>query len=239
MKGLLISDLARQSPNTFGIIDHFTGLDTTKFSTTISDLGSVAVGDAVGGIVVITPSDASVADNDESYLQSKEVYKIAAGKPIEFAARVQFTQAATNAANILVGLMDAPTANALQDNGAGPKASFSGAAFYAYDGSVNWNVIYSDGATQTKAELTASNSLNKTANVAGTASAYQLLEIEIIPKTSTLVDVIFKINGSTVYKMLDRTYANSTEVAIALGAKNGSANQQVLNVDMVACHQLI
>jgi hypothetical protein len=134
--------------------------------------------------------------------------------------------------------MDAPIANAIVDNGAGPKTSFSGAAFYAYDGSVNWNVIYSDGSTQTKAELTASNSLNKQANVAGSA-AYQLLEIEILPKTSTLLDVIFKINGSTVFKMLDRTYANATEMAIAFGAKNGSANQQVLNVDMVACHQLI
>jgi hypothetical protein len=238
MKGLLLSDLARQSPTTFGIIDHFTGLDTTKFSTTISDLGSVAVGDAVGGVAVITPSDATIADNDESYLQSKEVFRIASQKPIEFAARVQFTQAATNAANILAGLMDAPTANALQDNGAGPKASFSGAAFYAYDGSVNWNVIYSDGATQTKAELTASNSLNKVANVAGSA-AYQLLEISILPKTSTLCDVVFRINGSTVYKMLDRTYANATETAVAFGAKNGTAAQQVLNVDMVSCHQLI
>jgi hypothetical protein len=104
MKGLLLSDLARQSPSTFGIIDHFTGLDTTKFSTTISDLGSVAVGDAVGGVAVITPSDATIADNDESYLQSKEVFRIASQKPIEFAARVQFTQAATNAANILAGL---------------------------------------------------------------------------------------------------------------------------------------
>jgi hypothetical protein len=86
--------------------------------------------------------------------------------------------------------------------------------------------------------LTATNSLNKQANVAGGA-AYQLLEIDIVPKTSTLVDVVFKINGSTVYKMLDRTYANATEISGALGVKNGTAAQQTLKGDVFAAHQSV
>jgi hypothetical protein len=52
-----------------------------------------------------------------------------------------------------------------------------------------------------------------------------------------LVDIVFKINGSTVYKMLDRTYANATEISAAIGVKNGTAAQQALKADAVACHQ--
>lgn len=238
MKGLLATDAQLKMARTFGFTDHFDNLSATRWTSTTTDSGTVAVGDEVGGVVTLTPSDATVADNDEAYASTKEIFKIASGKSIAVAALVQFSQAATNAANVFVGLMDAVAANAIVDNGAGPKTSFSGAGFFCKDGNVNWHVIYSDGSTQTIAELTATNSLNKQANVGGSA-AYQLLEIDIVPKTSTLVDVVFKINGSTVYKMLDRTYANATEISGALGVKNGSANQQTLKCDAFACHQSV
>lgn len=236
MKGLLVSDAALKLPKTAGIVDDFIGLNSAIWTSTLTDSGTATVGDIAGGVAVLSPSDGTVADNDEAYISTKEVYKIAAGKPIEFAGLLNFTQAATNAANVYAGLMDAVAANAIQDNGAGPKASFSGAGFFAKDGSTLWNVIYSDGSTQTIAELSATNSLNKQANVAASA-ANQLLEIDIVPKTSALVDVIFKINGSTVYKMLDRTYANATETSVVFGVKNGTAAQQALNVDGVSCLQ--
>jgi hypothetical protein len=238
MKGLLLPDAAGKFPRTSGFVDHFDGLNTARWTSVLSDSGTAAVGDEVGGVVTLSPSDGTVADNDEAYINTKEIFKIAAGKPIELAALVQFTQAATNAANVYVGLMDAVGANALVDNGGGPKTSFSGAGFFCKDGSLNWHVIYSDGSTQTIAELTATNSLNKLANVGGGAAA-QLLEISIIPKTSALVDVAFKINGSTVFKMLDRTYANATETSGALGVKNGTAAQQALKSDAFVCHQTV
>lgn len=239
MRGLLLPPSHLFLGKSFGFSDSFVNKDTTFWTTTASDLGAAAMTDAIGGVIAISPSDGTVADNDETYIQSaSEIFKIVANRPIAFAAHVQFAQAATNAANIIAGLADAPIANTLQDNGAGPKASFSGAAFYCRDGSVNWHVVYSDGATQTIAELTASNSLNKVAQVGATASGvFTLLEIDIIPKTATLCDVIFKINGSTVYKMLDRTYANATEMAAFFGAKNGTAAQQVLNVDDASAYQ--
>jgi uncharacterized protein YunC (DUF1805 family) len=68
---------------------------------------------------------------------------------------------------------------------------------------------------------------------------FQLLEIDIVPKTSTLVDVAFRVNGATVYKMLDRTYANATEISAGLGVKNGTAAQQTLKADFFACHQSV
>jgi hypothetical protein len=241
MRGLLLPPQHLLLGKSFGFCDPFVSKDTTFWTTTATDTGAAVMTDAAGGVIQLQPSDGTVADNDEVYLQTtSEIFKIAAGKPISFASRVQFAQAATNAANIISGLADAPIANTLVDNGAGPKTSFSGAAFFCVDGGLNWNVIYSDGATQTKAELTATNTLNKTAAVAATAaSVFTLLEIDIVPKTSALVDVIFKINGSTVFKMMDRTYANATEMAAFVGAKNGSANQQVLNVDDVSAWQAV
>jgi len=236
MKGLLLPEAATLYSRTFGFVEHFDGLNSARWTSTLTDSGTAAVGDEVGGVVTLSPSDGTVADNDEAYISTKEIFKIAAGKALNVGGLVQFTQAATNAANVYFGLMDAVGANALQDNGAGPKASFSGAGFFAKDGSLNWHVIYSDGATQTIAELSATNSLNKQANVAASA-AFQLLEIDIVPKTSALCDVVFKINGSTVYKMLDRTYANATETSAMVGVKNGTAAQQALKCDAVAAHQ--
>lgn len=238
MKGLLEPDSAIKAVRTFGVVDHFIGLNSAEWTSTLTDSGTAAVGDEFGGVLTISPSDGTVADNDEGYVATKEIFKIVNQKPIGLAARTQFTQAATNAANVFVGLMNAMTANALQDNGAGPKADFSGAGFFAKDGSTSLFVIYSDGTTQTIAELTATNTINKTAYLAASAD-FQLLEIDIVPKTSTLVDIAFRVNGSVVYKMLDRTYANATEISAGLGVKNGTAAQQALKADLFVCNQAL
>lgn len=224
-----------------GFVDHFLNKNTTMFTTTSADSGTATMSDAAGGVIVVTSGDGTAVDNDECYfLTTNELFLFAAGEPLHHRARVQFAQAATNAANVWVGVMNAVAADALIDNGGGPKANFSGAGFYMRDGSLNWHVAYSDGTTQTLAELTATNSLTKSAQVGATAaSVFTLLEVDCIPKTSTLMDVIFKINGSTVYKMMDRTYASATEMNFAVGVKAGTAVNQLLNVDAVACFQKI
>jgi hypothetical protein len=239
MKAITLPDQALEIGMTAGLIDHFVGKDTTVWTTTATDTGTAAMSDAAGGVIVLSPSDGTVADNDEVYLlTTNEIVKIAADKPIAIKARLQFTQAATNAANVAVGIMNAVAANSIQDNGAGLAANFSGAAFYCRDGSLNWHVIYSDGTTQTIQELTAAASLNKIANP-GASTAFQLLEIDILPKSATLLDVVFKINGTTVFKMNDRTFASATEAMLFVGAKNGTAAQQAVNVDAISVHQKI
>lgn len=224
-----------------GLADHFPAKDTNVWTTLATDIGTATVGDEVGGVVTLAPSDGTVADNDEVYLHTAELFKIAAEKPISMLASVKWTEANTDDANVFVGLMDGVAANAIVDDGAGPKASFSGAGFYKVDGGTLWNVIYSDGATQTKAELTAENvaRANGGAGEAQTAggSSFQKLEIDIITKTGSKVDVIFKIDGRTVYKMTDKTYANATETALMVGAKNGSANNEAIKVDYIAAYQ--
>jgi hypothetical protein len=239
MKALTLPNESFEMGMSFGFCDHFVNKDTTFWTTTATDTGTATVLNAAGGIMQLAPSDGTVADNDEVYLLSTaELFRIAAGKPLYFKTLVQFAQAATNAANVAMGFMDAVAADAITDNGGGLKASFSGACLYCRDGSLNWHAIYSDGATRTVVELNEFGSLTKTAQVAGSA-AFQTVEIEIIPKTATLCDVIFKINGSTVLKMNDRTFANATEMHAFLGAKNGTAAQQLVNFDAACAYQKV
>lgn len=240
MKGQLAVQAILEAGLVFSVLDHFTFANTAAWTTTATDLGTAAVSDARRGILTLTASDGTVADNDEIYYFSKqEVFLIAAGEPISFKALVQFTEANTNAANIFVGFMNGVAADALVDNGGGPKANFSGAGFYKIDGELSWRVIYSDGTTRSVELLDASNKFTKNVNYVAGGSAYQLLEIDIVPKTSTLVDIMFKINGITVCKMTGKTFANATEMAAMFGVKNGSAHNQTLNVDFVGAAQTV
>lgn len=224
---------------TFGIFDDFTDDQSDiTWVDTITDTGTVTIGDAVGGIVALVPSDGTVADNDEAYIESpNEVFKFAADKPIICEAKVQFTEANTDDANIFFGLMDAIGANSLVDDGAGPKTSYSGAVFYKVDGGTNWWVEASLGATQTAVELTATNSLDKTAKTAGGAS-YQKLRIEFRPYSSTAADVLYFIDDVHVYKITGFVYTSATEMQVGAGVKNGGANLETLNIDYIGCYQL-
>ena len=225
--------------NQFTIQDDFTrDVDSADWVTTLTDTGTASVGDAAGGILALVPSDGTVADNDEAYVESaNEVFKFAADKPLLFEARVQFTEANTDDANILVGLMDAVAANSLQDNGAGPPASYSGAVFFKVDGGTVWQTETSLSTTQTTNELTSTNvnNLSKKSQTAG-GSAYQVLRIEYMPYSSTNAYVTFFVDGVAVAQH-DYVFTSATEMQIALGVKNGGANLETLNVDYVVCTQ--
>jgi hypothetical protein len=225
--------------NQFSIADDFTrDVDSADWATTLTDSGTASVGDAAGGILAIVASDGTVADNDEAYVESaNEVLKFAADKPALFEARVQFTEANTDDANILVGLMDAVGANALVDDGAGPKSSYSGAVFFKVDGGTVWQTETSNSTTQTTTELTAANvnNLAKRAVTAGGA-AYQTLRIEYMPYSATNAYVSFFVDGVLVAQH-DYIFTSATEMQIVFGVKNGSANNETLSVDYVSCTQ--
>jgi hypothetical protein len=154
-----------------------------------------------------------------------------------FEARVQYTEANTDDANILVGLLDAVGANSLQDNGAGPPSSYSGAVFVKVDGGTVWQCETSVTTTQTTTELTAANvnNLAKRAVTAGGA-AYQTLRIEYMPYSATNAYVTFFVDGVAVAQH-DYVFTSATEMQIGLGVKNGGANLETLNVDYVVCSQ--
>lgn len=222
-----------------GLTDDFYAYSSGQLWTSVlTDSGSAAAGDAAGGVLDLIPSDGTVADNDEAYVKTtKEVFKIANQKTIIGEARVAWTEANTDDANVLVGFLDAIAANSLQDNGAGPPASYSGAVFFKADGDTVWSVEVSDGATQWTAQLTAANSLDGVAKTCG-AGTFQELRIEIVPYSSTKADVSFWIDGVLVYKKKDATYASATEMNFGFGVKNGGANNEDLKVDYADAWQL-
>lgn len=221
---------ARLLNQVFGIEDDFlVDLDTTKWTTTASDSGAITVGDTVGGRASMAPSDGTVADNDEIYLLSaNENFLFANKKAIWFEARIQFTEANTDDANIAVGLMNAVAANAILDDGAGPKASYSGAVIYKVDGETVWRCQNSVGTSRTTTVTT---------TTAG-GSSFQTLQIEVRPQGTGFYDVVFWIDGVEVAKHKDQALGSPTEMQVFAGVKNGGANLETLVVDYIAAYQL-
>jgi hypothetical protein len=223
-----------QAPLQFSLFDDFLWYVTAHgFTTVATDSGTVTVGDARGGIVALTPSDGTVADNDEVYIRSTaELFKFDRSGFVEF--KLQYTEANTDDANVAFGVMNAVAANSILDDGGGPAASYSGAVFFKVDGATVWNVESSIAGTQTTTTLT---------TTAGGAS-YVTFRIEWRYINSTRVEVTFWIDGqqvldpaqrfaSPVMHVVDPT--SCTEMHVFAGLKNGAAtNVETLNIDYIA-----
>lgn len=212
------------------VVDDFVGdPDTNDWTAVATDSGTATVGDAVGGVITLAPSDGTVADNDEVYVRTaNELFLFAADKPLYFKTRLKYAEANTDDANVAFGFMNAVAANSIQDDGAGPAGTYSGAVFYKVDGGTVWVCENSDSSTQ------------KTTTTTTTAggSAYHEFEIEVQPKAGSKMDVTFKIDGVVVAKHSDQTYANATEMCAFVGAKNGGANNESILVDYIVAEQL-
>jgi len=105
-----------------------------------ADTGAVAaVADVVGGQVRLTTT---ALDNDEAWLHTtQECFLFEDKKPIVGEALLYYTEVTADTCNLFVGFMDAIATTPMQDDGAGPKASFNGFGFYRVDGGVVWNTI--------------------------------------------------------------------------------------------------
>jgi hypothetical protein len=108
--------------------------------------GTDGVGDAAGGIYT---QYCDADDEDESYLISDhESWLFAAGKSMWLECRMAIVEGTANDANWIMGLMDAAGANAIQDAGAGPAASFDGAVFYGLEDTLTYGFGTSNAAVQ-------------------------------------------------------------------------------------------
>jgi hypothetical protein len=228
------------APDTYVFEEDFLNdqLDAVMVDT-VTDSGTVAIGDAVGGIAVLTPSDGTVADNDEAYLATpNEVFKFAAGKPIHAVCRLQFTEINTDDANIAFGFQNAVGANSIVDDGGGVKVSGSACCIYKIDGGTKWVVVTAMNGVTTDA-------LHTSTTVAG-GSSYQLLEIDIVDSNinSGYITATFKVDGRYLVDSQGRqivhhvAIASATEMQLFVGVKNGGANLETLNVDYLAASQL-
>lgn len=246
-KGINLMEPAKTAWLTAGFFDDFIGLDTTQWNTTISDLGTIAEdADGVNGVVALTASDGTVGDNDEVYLYTNEVSKFLNGKPFLIGARVQFTEANTDDANIIFGMGEGfGAANTLQDNGAGPLADYDGVCFFKLDGGTRWNFESSLGTTQQTSEL----------DYTAGGSSYCSLIIECYPISATELVAIPWIDTTGTNAFVQAlpysssfnprrvpvahrfAYSSPGEMAVCIGVKNGGTNLEVLNVDLCMLQQ--
>lgn len=234
----------------FSIFDDFFHYVTADdFTTVAGDSGTVAASDAAGGVLVITASDATEGDNDQTYAKgTQEVFKFATDKPLFFAAKIKPWANTIASINPIVGLKDAVAADSMQDNGDGPAASYSGAVFFGADGTNYWQCEASIAGTQTP--TTAINTGKAIGN-----NAWDILVIETIPISSTQTEVHFffgneessgdvsleevgfhSVNQRLVCPTI--THTDATEMQICLGVKDGAANNGAkLYVDWVYAAQ--
>lgn len=226
-----------------GWIEYFYDFDIiTPFTATAPDSGALTGVDEIGGVGLLSPSDGTVADNDEIYvLTPKENFLFVDDQPLIVEIRLSFQEAATNAANVVFGVMDAVGANAMVDNGAGPKTSYSGGVFYKVDGGTLWNTQYSLAAAQDSTLLNAANAYTNKAYTAG-ITGYQVLRIEFLPTTSSKLDVNYYIDTGDyglelVKRLKDKTYTSATEMNFFAGVKNGGGTQDTIKVDYMFAAQ--
>jgi len=184
--------------------------------------GTVAVADTAGGSLTV-PTAAT--DNDASLVNTPEHFKFGDDKPFWGQFIGSYTEANTDDANVYVGFANAPDADLMVDDGAGPKVDMSGAGFFKVDGGTNWNIIVSVGTDQHKAELTAANALDGVAHAAGGAFNMQ---IEVVSVSATEIRVNFYLDGVHVYQR-KHALGTPTEMAAVFKIKAGGANVETLN----------
>lgn len=208
----------------------------TVFVDTITDSGTALVGDEVNGVMTLTPSDGTVADNDEVYIASaNELFLYGTNREIYGRCKLKFTETTATVYNAGFGFMNAVGANTLVDDGGGPKVSGSTLAIYKVDGGAVWKCASACNGTSTVSTSTAG---------AVTATDY-VLEIWAKDWDGVSMQVSFAVNGSV---LKDSTtglpirhtvaIASATEMQVWAGAKLGAAtNNDTTKVDYILAHQ--
>jgi hypothetical protein len=213
--------------------DFLNDVQSTNWTATVTDTGTVAVGDAPNGIVTLTPSDGTVADNDEAYYATaNELFLFAQGKPFWAQARLKFVETASGTQNILFGFANAFAADLLVNDGAGVRTSGSVAAIYKVDGETVWRCV-----TRNNGVVTVTQS---TATAGGTS--YQRLEIEAVPVDGEAkLRILFRCDGVPLKDSDGReiihtvAVASATEMQLGFGVKLGAGtNNDTLLVDYAA-----
>ena len=208
-------------------IEFFDDFFTYDDTATVGDYVEVhdgtpatAATDAAGGVFSMA---CGATDENETYVSSMhEVFKFTTTEMLWFEARVKLTEAATDDANIIVGLSDTVAADSMLDAGAGPMASYDGAVFFKVDGGTVWQFETSNAATQ------------KTLTSAGafTDGAWTKLGFLYDYNDGVTANVTPFVNGvaGTAQTL---TIAGLEEMHILLGVKAGGSNAETLLVDYV------
>ena len=225
------------------IFDHFVSYNSgDQWTSVLTDSGTVTIETTYpGGVMLLTASDGSVADNDEAYVGlTAKIFTIAARQPLVFEAQVLTTEANTDDQNTMIGFSSTNAANMLVDDGAGPPSSYTGAVFFKTDGDTVWQCETSKSTTQTTTRLVAGTTYTQDGAILSLSTSWQKLRIEILPKNGiTACDVTFQIDGKTVAVHKDVDFSSAAAMSPVFGIKNGGANNEFLRVQYCYASQVI
>jgi len=220
----------------FGFFDDFEWyLAPHRWTSLTADAGTaVAVGSTTpNGAVVLSTA---AVDNSECALgTTTRPLRPADDKPLMLEGRIQYSEAAVNAANVFVGVADTlAAADLLLDNGQGPRPGLHGAGLYKVDGESTWRVVSVRGGVPL---------ITVTAVPAG-GPAPQTLRVEIQPLDASVAEVVFLIDDSQVRDTAGMPVkhlfplAGCPALQAGVFLKAGSAAAESLAVDYIALYQL-
>lgn len=215
--------------STFSIFDDFwQDQSDINWIDTITDSGTVLTGDDVNGIAVFTPSDSTVADNDEAYIGTpNENFKWGTNREIYARAKLRYTAVVAADPNIAFGLQNAVGANSIADGG-GVKTSGSTACIEKKDGETAFRCT------------TATNGTATTTLSGKSIAAATDYVLEIIVKDWDAVSMMatFKVDGEYLKDTNGNVIRHSIPIASATemqgfaGIKLGAAtNNDTLLLD--------
>ena len=227
-----ITEKTAKSRLVYALEDDFDWYVTAhRWTGTFTDAGAAVI-TAGTTVLAVSPSDGTVADNDESYIATTNaVVPMADNRPFYLEGLIQFTEGNVDDANVAFGLASSVAANLIVDDGAGMRASGTVIAIYKIDGGTNWICVSRNGATATVSTST---------TTAGGA-AQQKLSIEVIESDSLSCTIVFKVDDqilrdSTTQAYIRHTFlfSGSANCQVFAGMKNGAiTTAELLNLDWI------
>lgn len=205
----------------FDDFSYFVEADLWATTEDASKTGTDAIMDVVGGVYT---NFCDADDNDESYcISACESFKFATGKKVWFEARLRVDEAATDDANVIVGLMDVAGADALLDNGGGPAASYDGAVFFKVDGTLAWQFETSNAGDQV------------TNATVGTYTDDTFARVGFYFDGATTITPYFNGTAGTAHTI---SCSGLEEMHAFFGIKNGGTAEEAVEIDYIKCVQL-
>lgn len=238
MNILQMTPTLRLAAQQFELFDDFLWYISPHMWTSLAADGGVTAPAIVTGGVggQVTMASGTTDNNEVAVISTNGVFKMADSKPIVFEAKVQFTEAATNAANVFAGLSSLAAANQLADDGAGPAAgtSQSTIGIYKVDGETVWRTVSQKATTQTA---------TKTTTTAG-GSSFQKLRVECQPVDATNCEVTYYVddvllrdtNGYPIKDLV--AYSSAAAMKAVVYLKGGSTTSETLLCDYAYAAQL-
>lgn len=206
-------------------------LNTNIWTLTVPESGT---GVPVNGSLPLTPSDASVAANDEAYLLGPKVFKPAANLPIYGRMRGNFSEVVAGNSAVFFGFASTLVANFIVNGGVSLVATGSFFGLFKPTGQTTWAL-----ATQNQSGPVITQGINAAGN-----GKKQLLEVFVTPDDTLRFKISAKINGEFLRDSKQRTieqylnFASIDWVGIGAGIKlSANTNNDVLTLEKILGQQ--